>query len=433
MAQKLYGPADELVDERDYSKVEFIYNFFPNIASACRHYRVEVPLSSFGKLGLAEAALDSIGKDESSMHMVCGSDVVLLYALGGMAIERLVEKVRNEYATKLKEKFPKYVPPAFIYDIDDNIDWTHPLNPAFVNLGTRDTEGKPLDEGDIVWIIDGNGVKKPLWVDRVTHMQTSNGEHEVFDVYRNQKFNASCHRVMAAADGITVSCKYLADYFHNERGVQKPYVFPNSVIPEQYPQIEFKEREKEVKMLWQGGASHATDLYPVRDALIELTKKYPQLKIVMWGMEYRWILDHLPKEQCEYVAWVGYDTYPTKRATLDCDINIAPLTEDIFSMSKTPIKWYEASVLAQPEATLAAKVGPYAEEIKDGETGFLYSTVKEFVDKASALIENKELRKETGKNAKKWVIENRKYDKTVPGLYEYYKEVRMRQVLSAGV
>jgi glycosyltransferase involved in cell wall biosynthesis len=84
----------------------------------------------------------------------------------------------------------------------------------------------------------------------------------------------------------------------------------------------------------------------------------------------------------------------------------------------------------KPEATLAARVGPYKDEMEDGVTGLLYDDPKDFFDKLCVLIEKEELRRELAERAKKWVLENRHYEKTVPRLYEWYQELRARKKMA---
>jgi glycosyltransferase involved in cell wall biosynthesis len=125
--------------------------------------------------------------------------------------------------------------------------------------------------------------------------------------------------------------------------------------------------------------------------------------------------------------WVPYPTYKAHRVLADADINLCPLIDNQFNRSKSCIKFYEGSILEVPEATLAGNCRPYSEEIVDGENGLLYSDPAEFVTKLSALIENAELRRDLARRAKAWVLENRHYEKTIPGLFEFYQHLRAKK------
>lgn len=417
-----------------YGNIELVYNFNPlPRRSASNYYRVEVPFRGFKDLGLTNCLIENstwenrLGGKESIANLMA-SDIVLWYGIGGEGLVKGIDKIRGEYFDEVKDHAPGYVPPALICDSDDNTDWVHPLNPVYVTLGTRDIVGNLIEPGGSVSISFPDGEIVNLWVDG----QTQHDGH-TFNVLRNRRFVESCHEFMQKMDGVTTTNKFLADYYENEHNIKNVYVYPNAVIPEDYPQMECKPH-KGVRLLWQGGASHAVDLHPLKDAIQHVMEKYPQVTLVMWGMEYKWITRGIPPERVEMVPWVDYHAYIPRRILMDADINLCPLTDNIFARSKSAIKWYESAMMGRPEATIAADVGPY-KEIEDGVTGMLYDprNMGQFVDKIGQLIENEELRRQMGENAKKWVLENRDYKKLAPGLFDYYKEVRRRQLAMFGI
>jgi len=217
----------------------------------------------------------------------------------------------------------------------------------------------------------------------------------------------------------------LAKYYREIHGCERVYVFPNTVIEEDYwfPRLAPRE-DGTVRILWQGGQSHMGDWWPLRDALREVAQKYPQAKFVIWGSQYPWITNVIPPEQREHHAWLDYAAYKIKRGSLDCDINLAPLANNVFNRCKSAIKWYEASVGPRPEATLAAKLPPYSEEMVDGETGLMYSTPEEFAQKLGTLIEDADKRRQLAEGAREWVRANRTPKATIPGLHAFYEELR---------
>lgn len=95
------------------------------------------------------------------------------------------------------------------------------------------------------------------------------------------------------------------------------------------------------------------------------------------------------------------------------DIGIAPLTNSKFNQSKSHIKWMEYSMYEIP--TVASKVYPYSKDIlgiktiEDGVTGILCEN-GEWEKKLSMLIEDEELRRKIGKQAKEYVAKNWQYD-----------------------
>jgi glycosyl transferase family 1 len=417
----LEGPMKIEVKKPDFG----IYSQIPLEPSGCFYYRVQVPMRCLQRLGLANICIDQ-GKgitNEERGAVQASSDIVLMYASSGKAREDAMEilsKMKPGVGTDGKTF--EY-PPSVIFDMDDNIDYVHPFNPAFVGLGTRNWNGDELNPGDRLNVTMPDGSDLILWDDKKTR---SNGF--VFDVLRNQMTVAHAHKLSRMAEGVTVASTFLKEYYEEIVGCKDVYFFPNSVIPEDYPKAKLAPRDDgTIRILWQGGASHLPDWFPLRTAIREICIKYPQVRIIIWGQNFPWIHDNIPHTQLEFIPWIGYDGYKAHRTMVDADINLCPLIDSTFNRSKSCIKWYEASIISKPEATLAGRVRPYTEEIVDGETALLYDTPEDFVEKLSALIENEELRRKLGERAKKWVLENRHYEKTVPALFEFYQEIRARK------
>lgn len=393
--------------------------------SGCSYYRIDVPTRSLVLLGLVEGWIDH-GKHpaDESIQAMFSSDIILNYATAGPMIESVLNSLETLKPGKTDDGKEDLFPPSYVFDIDDRIDCTHPFNPAFVRLGIRNYDGQELQDGDRLVTTFPDKTELVLWEDGQTVV-----DNIVFDVARNKRSVAEVHRVARRADGVTVPSEALARFYRDEIGCRDVYVFPNSVMPQDYPTIRLAPRENpdEVRILWQGGASHMIDWFPLRDAIREIAQRYPQTKFIIWGTKFPWIHDNIPEKQLELMEWMPYEAYKTRRVTIDADINLCPLADNIFNQGKSAIKWYESTMPYVPEATLAANVPPYSLEIQDGTTGLLYDHPKHFVDQLAALIEQPSLRKTLGENAKQWVLQNRHYEKTAPGLFEFYQELRSKK------
>jgi glycosyltransferase involved in cell wall biosynthesis len=86
------------------------------------------------------------------------------------------------------------------------------------------------------------------------------------------------------------------------------------------------------------------------------------------------------------------------------DIAIAPLKDMEFNYYKSPIKFLEYSAMKVP--TVAAKIPPYSDIIKNEKTGMLYNTPEEFYKAVLRLIEAPYARKNLAENAYKFVKGN---------------------------
>lgn len=402
-----------------------IYSQIPLEPSGCFYYRVQVPLRALQKLGLANICIDQ-GKGISSEErdiVQASSDIVLMYASSGTARQKAMEILQGMKAGLGTDGVTMEYPPSVIFDMDDNLDYIHPLNPAFVGLGTRNWNGELLNYGDQLNVKMPDGTDIMLWDDKKT---ASNGF--IFDIERNHATVQHAHLLARKADAVTAASTFLCEYYRDVLGCKTVYHFPNSILPEDYPKARLAPRDDgSIRILWQGGASHLPDWFPLRAAIREICLKYPFVKIVIWGQSFPWIHDNIPEAQLEFVPWIGYDGYKAHRTMIDADINLCPLIDSTFNRSKSCIKWYEGSIISKPEATLAGRVRPYTEEIIEDETALMYTGPEEFVQKLSVLIENEALRRKLGEASKKWVLENRHYEKTVPKLFEFYQEIRERK------
>ena len=394
-------------------------------ASGCTYYRVQVPLRGLFKLGLANSFIDNGRLDpEKVATAMLSSDVYLMFATGGIHANARIEMIRNMNAGHSDDGGQILYPPSVVFDLDDNLDWVHPFNSTFVHLGTRAYDGTILTPGDSLTTTLADGTEVVIWQDG-----KPGPEGTLFQVEENHKRVAGVHNTARRADGVTVPSPYLAKYYKEVHKCTSVHVFPNSIFPEDYPKVALRPHDG-IRILWQGGGSHMIDWFPLREAVKTICLKYPQVKFIVWGTAYKWIHGNIPEDQLELHDWVPYDAYKPMRILMDADINLCPLVDNEFNRSKSAIKWYEGLLGEHPEPVLAGNCGPYAEEIIDGKTGLLYSTPEEFVEKLSVLIENEAKRKELGENAYKWVMENRHYEKTIPGLFEFYGELRARKKLA---
>jgi hypothetical protein len=389
--------------------------------SACSYYRTEVPMSQLAAMDLANIYEENGSQRKDSNVALTYADIAHFYAAGGeqflhkfQSIRRMKPAVRNG---------SEIYPPAIIYDIDDNNDFVHPFNMVFTKFGVRGyPDARFLKPGEGLEIVDSGGKQIGAWEDGVSFH-----DDVTFDIARNLHQMKVRHEIIRTAHGVTVTSQTLARYMRDVVGARDVYVFPNTIIPEHFEKIRAVREDDSVRILWQGGMSHWIDWYPLRDALKTVAQKYPNVKFVIFGEWFNWIHDNIPDSMVEHHPWVGYDAYKLKRGLLNIDINLCPLVKNVFNVCKSAIKWYEGSIWETPEATLAEKTPPYSEEMLDGETGLLYGTPAEFVEKLSLLVEDAALRARVAAGARRWVLENRTPKATIPGLFDFYSEVRARQ------
>ena len=222
-------------------------------------------------------------------------------------------------------------------------------------------------------------------------------------------------RMVKLADHLVVSTEEIA------RNVKKynPYitVIPNAIDPKIWYRKNKKKNDGKVRIVWISSGSHFADLPIINPVMKEILTKYPHVEFHFAGMTWD---THNEDRFFHHVGSGNYAKFPKWYADLGADISIAPLKDTPFNRCKSNIKWMEAAMLEIP--TVASDVLPYR-DIKHGKTGFLASNQEQFIKYLSNLIEDEELRKRIGKQAKKEILENWTIDKFLPKYEEVFKKL----------
>lgn len=310
-------------------------------------------------------------------------------------------------------------PAAFVVDVDDAVFHVDILNPAFGLTGVYDHEGKYLPPGAIINGKMPTGETKVLFQDMKPIPQEPDKK---FSLALNRHRSRQLVWAMEQYAGVTCSTERMKKYIGRWTRRQDAFVMPNCVYPKMYPPFEVPQADRP-RILYQGGSSHYHDIQAIYEPLIEVLKRNPEAQVIIFGQQYKWLTDALPKDQSIFVDWVPFPAYHATLRTLGHNINLCPLRRDYFSEHKSCIKWYEASALHNPVATLASNAPPFSDEMVDGETGLLYDGPEEFAQKLERLIKDPQLRKTLAHNAHEWVWRNRDEALWVPKLEQYYESL----------
>lgn len=170
----------------------------------------------------------------------------------------------------------------------------------------------------------------------------------------------------------------------------------------------FEKKEKtegeKIKIAYfSGTASHDKDFETVKDVLIFILEKYPQVELHLYGPL---TIDDLYKKYGQRVKkhpFAPWEKYLENIAGVD--INIAPLEiGNPFCESKSAIKFTGSGLLGIP--TVAAATQTFQEAIEDGVDGFVAGDDEEWKEKLEKLICSGDLRRQMGEVAREKVLEN---------------------------
>jgi len=252
---------------------------------------------------------------------------------------------------------------------------------------------------------------KPLLVDSDDNFLAIRNDNPASEYYGAGKQD----RYMKAAflslpTGLVVSTEPLMEAYTKLN--PQIHVLPNCNDLADWPTETKRHNDGMIRVGYAGGVSHNADLEHVRPYMLEILKKYPNVRFEILGAydkpEALKMIEQFQDvaDRIQFFAgtpsWTGY---PQALASMGWDIGIAPLVRDDFNVCKSHIKWMEYSSLKIP--TVASNTYPYSQMIQgtpvieQGKTGFLVkpSTPEYWITYVSQLIEQLELRQQVGQNA----------------------------------
>ncbi len=233
---------------------------------------------------------------------------------------------------------------------------------------------------------------------------------------------------LSLCDAITVSTEplkeSLSQLLKEVYKVDKQiFVCPNFLELDDWRKVTYKPKQDPV-IGYYGSLTHNDDLESIVPAIEEVLTKYPKVRFNILGAVHPEDMLKLFKntKNREILKRIGYgggtpgwNGFPKLLLKQNWDISVAPLIDDKFNRAKSHIKWMESSMKGIP--TVVSNVYPYVQPFNgtpvviDGVTGFVCG---DWVATLSKLIEDKELRKEVGENARLAVRTNWSAEKIIP-------------------
>lgn len=208
-----------------------------------------------------------------------------------------------------------------------------------------------------------------------------------------EKFMPLFEHVWKHSDGFLCATEVLAKYYSK---FNKTYYCPNAVNPDDF--VERPNANPRLRIGWAGGGQHSYDIGPVLAALKQILSEYKDVEIATCGLKFdindiRYsTFDHVPFEH-----WFSH------LAFMDFDIGIAYQEDNVFNSGKSNLKYLENAMMGT--AGIYSKTESYS-CVKNGKTGLVAKTFRDFVPHLRTLIESPTYRQRLIKDARKDVIEN---------------------------
>lgn len=195
---------------------------------------------------------------------------------------------------------------------------------------------------------------------------------------------AAILRVIHAADGMTVSTQRLATMLRQI--TDKPVEVVGNYIDLDWFRSITRSAERKVQGLtigWAGGNRPDSDVAMMAEAWARIAAKYPHVRFIVQGHHARAIYDAVPNERIAMIDWLPIDQYPA--GLVNIDIGCCPLSNTPFNRAKTYIKAME---YAAAGAAVVASPTVYGQLIRSGEDGYIASSVDEWEEALSRLVES---------------------------------------------
>jgi len=245
-----------------------------------------------------------------------------------------------------------------------------------------------------------------VWLEQIS------GPNKIFRFLKNPGKTKDIIRI---ADLVFAGNQYLADYAKkfNDHVV----IVPTTINTDEYKPA-YKIDKETICIGWSGSFSTIVHFTTCIEALRIIKQKYgSKIYFKVIGDE-KYTNEEL-----------GIKGLPWKKETevadlQEIDIGIMPLPDDEWAKGKCGLKGLQYMALAIP--TMMSPVGVNTEIIRDGENGFLSSTIEEWVNKLSLLIESPQLRKSIGGKGHDTVLAFYSVNANKDFYLKYFKELPSR-------
>jgi glycosyltransferase involved in cell wall biosynthesis len=204
----------------------------------------------------------------------------------------------------------------------------------------------------------------------------------------------------------------------------KTYVHRNGFEKEMHDiserAIAGKIEKNSVIISYQSGSNtHNRDFQVCTEALTNVLIRYEKVRLYIFG----WLtLDDRLKPFENKIVRVPF--MPWKELaifTKDMDINLSPLENNVFSNSKSELKYLEAALMEVP--TIASPRSAFSEVICHGKNGFLAETTEEWIQCLDLLIDDGEMRRAVGGRAREHVLHEYDIKKMGQGLADFLRSI----------
>jgi glycosyltransferase involved in cell wall biosynthesis len=363
-------------------------------AGGCYHYRVRIPFVELRRFGIEADVYPYLphdpGKDdfETFINFVHPYDLVVIQRCFKLGIIWHLRRACDVMGKKI------------VFETDD--DYLHiPLhNPCAIEFE------KPRAVSEFLQVLQ-----------LADHLTVST--EELKRVY--YRYNRNITVLPNNVEGVHFF-KDAGEMPTDEEGRYKPVITHGFVHIPAYAKTPDGGSHRIIRLGYTGTETHRRDFETIKGSWFRILKKYAhRVQAVYLGDMYfpKMHEDMLGRQNMFHINNMDYFLYFCNIRNLD--IGIAPLEINLFNMGKSPIKALEYGAWGIP-AVLPNYI-TYDRTFEHRKTAMLYTNRDEFEANLTELIENPELRKDIGNNARAMVDTHRTEKINAERRYELYKHL----------
>ena len=218
--------------------------------------------------------------------------------------------------------------------------------------------------------------------------------------------------IISLCDMVFAGNNYLAEYARKYN--KNVVIIPTTIDTSEYSPLP-KINKGKIIIGWSGSITTIKHFEFAVPVLRKLKEKYGDL------LQFKVIGDASYRNEELGIKGIGWNRQDELKELSEFDIGIMPLPDDEWANGKCGLKGLQYMALEIP--TIMSPVGVNTEIIKDGANGFLASEIDEWVEKASRLIDNPDLRISMGKAARKTVIDEYSVESQKNRYLNYFREL----------
>lgn len=209
-----------------------------------------------------------------------------------------------------------------------------------------------------------NGMRLIYEIDDICFSEDIPEYNKYKPAFVNPEIRESAQAIMAMCDEITVTCKFMRDYYKEKTGNPNVTVIPNFMpkfwIGNHYDLTKnmnsLDKHKKKPRILYAGSGAHfdvdnrvkqRDDFYHVNEVIRKTVDKYQWVFLGAFPLP---IVDLIKSGKVEFRQWSRLYDYAENISNLDVNMMVAPLQDNTFNKSKSDLKYIEACAFGLPIA-----------------------------------------------------------------------------------